>query len=682
MFTVRHLPSIGLLLGSSALVAEVPDEYLETPLALAFGAPPSIGDPMLSPDGSHLLFTQQSPQGVSMLRSLSFADGALGTVLQGSVDGFDIDWCEFANETRVFCHLRQGMPDDGPNAQAFFAVNVDGSELKSMPLLLTCFRMDDLRDQPPIDWFTDDPERILFHCGRSSETSPPVLLDLYTGQEMNVSGTGDVGEPVVWEYLPGFDVPFFGRGDFGPLGRGQQFLADGHGLINMYRGRQDGLDHWFVRDDVATPWQEFLTVDPVAFEPPFRPVGYGTTLDRVFNIAWDLDSQTWALFRKDLTGEYENRLVFAHGNVDVELVDTMGKYRRVVSAAFLDGRSRRAIVDPRVAEVYAYVADLLPGLDIEILDESWDQRRYLARARAPSQAGEWLLVDMESGAVEPLGPEYEHLAAYPLAETRLIEIESSAGGSIAAHLTLPHAVAWPDPESPVPAVIMPRALPTHEDVADPHYLVQFLAASGYAVLRVNNRVEAEYGRGWIEERAIIGWRQSAADIVDAASFLVESGIAEPERICGVGRNYGAYTAIMSAIEHPEIFSCVIGISAVTDPRASPALPGSDIVNASVTGARAALNEASPHYRADELEAPLLLFHGRFDMQFRLEQHASTLRRALERADKDVVLVEYPRATHEIKRGPDRIDMLARLRAFLAEHIGPPLDETEQHQEAR
>jgi dipeptidyl aminopeptidase/acylaminoacyl peptidase len=445
--------------------------------------------------------------------------------------------------------------------------------------------------------------------------------------------------------------------------------SNNYGFTNLYWGREQNLDRWYIKRNVESAWEPVFQTDPLAFEDPFRPVGYGTDLERLFNIAWDTESLAFGLYRLDLNGDLENQRVFVHGAVDVELVDTMGKYNRVVSAAFLDGRTQRAIVDPRVAEVFEYLSGLLPELEIEIFDESWDQTKYLARVRAPSSAGEFILVDMENESVRPIGAEYAQFEGYELAETRLIQIGSSTGGTIAAHLTLPHEVDWDSPVEPVPAVIIPRALPTHEDVADPHYLVQFLAASGYAVLRVNNRVEEEYGRGWLEERAVIGWNQSADDINDAASYLIDNGYSEPEQICGAGKDYGAYTALMSAIKYPELFSCVVSIAGVTDPRETP---GAGIVTATASGEDNLLDQASPVRRADELDAPVLLFHGRGDADFDMAEHAVTLTRALERADKDVVFIEYPQANHAISRGPDRIDMLARIGGFLAEHIGPPV----------
>ena len=661
---------IVLQLIQQSAVAEVPEEWLETPLAVAFGAPPTIGNPMLSPDGARLLFMQQDAQGASILLSLDLADGEITPVLRGTGEGYDIVWCELPKEARVFCYLRQGLPQQGPGFQRLVAVNLDGTELEAMPQLTVCLNYDDLRNQPPIDWSPDDPQRVLLHCIPRLTT----LMNVYSGQLTDVSGAGEIGKAYRIVYFG--EIQGLGSYEYGPgdLERVRHLYSNGHGLVNIYRGRQDNLDHWFIRDDVGSAWREFLTIDPLAFEAPFRPVGHGTRLDRVFNIGWDRDSETWSLYRKALDDGFENELVFAHPAVDVELVDTMGRYERVVSAVFLEDRPQRVIVDARVAEVYGILESRLPGIDIEIVDESWDQRRYLARVRAPRRTGEFLLVDMESESVEPVGPEYAHLAEVELAETRLVRFESSTGGSITAHLTLPSAA-----EGPVPAVIVPRPSPTHEDVADPHYLVQFLAASGYAVLRVRNRVEAAYGGGWLPERAFLGWRQSADDIRDAAAYLVDNGISEAGTICGAGKDYGAYAALMTAIEYPEVFRCIVSIGGVTDPRETP---GGELLKA--VGARASrdlLAEASPLRRAGELGAPVLMFNGAIDLESDVIEQMLVFRTALERAGKDVVAIEYPNARHAIGREPDRVDMLARISGFLAEQIGPPAAEVEWAAEA-
>lgn len=613
--------------------AEVPEEWLETPVALAFGAPPTIAEPMLSPDGTHLVFLSQDALGVTMLRTLNLADGSVGTLLQGSEDGYDILWCDFANTTRLICDLRQGIPGRSTNYQRFYTMDLDGSGLQEMQRGTGCQTWQHLRDTPPIDRIPDDPEQLMFVCGRSASR-----VNVDSRRTSDVGGAGEVGSR-------------------------QTLYSNGHGLPNIYSGVTQDTVRWHVRAAIDEPWQEFLRQDRLTFEAPFRPVGYGTSLDQVFNIGWDDESGTWSLFRQELTGNYENELVFSHGVVDLELVDTMGPDNRVVSVAYLEDRSRRAIVDRRVADVYQFLAELLPNLDIEILDESWDQNIYLARARALDRSGDFLLVNMETEAVQVIAPEYEHLTGYQLAPTQLVEIDGSDGGSFAAYLTLPHDVT-----GPVPAVIMPRARASHEDVADPNYLVQFLAASGYAVLRIQNRVGPDYRSGWLPLTAVVGWQQTAQDIRAAADFLTANEISNADTLCGIGKDYGAHSALITAIEYPDLFSCVVSIAALADPRLTP---GAEIIRTNVGGVGDdVLNDASPIQRSAEMEAAVLMFHGEADADFNMADHTVTLSNTLDRAGKQVRFIEYPYANHQIRRAPYRIDMLVRIGEFLDTHIGP------------
>jgi dipeptidyl aminopeptidase/acylaminoacyl peptidase len=106
---------------------------------------------------------------------------------------------------------------------------------------------------------------------------------------------------------------------------------------------------------------------------------------------------------------------------------------------------------------------------------------------------------------------------------------------------------------------------------------------------------------------------------------------------------------------------------VTDPREQPEAA---VITEGTTGSVTLLDEASPVRRAAEIGAPVLMFHGRGDADFGMSQHAVALSNSLKRADKDVVFIEYPQANHEITRGPDRVDMLARIGEFLVLHTGP------------
>jgi pimeloyl-ACP methyl ester carboxylesterase len=622
--------ALGLGLVSALAAAQDPDELRTSNLAELFGIAPTIGDPRLSPDGTQLIFLQQNEMGVTLLRHLALADGSVSTLLAGSEEGHDIVGCEFTNATRILCDLRRGIPGFDQDYQRFYLLNSDGEDLVEVRRGTGCTASDPLRNAYNINWLPEDEESIMFVCGGN--------VSVFNTQNRRLTNESGAGES----------------------GSAKRLYSDGHGLGNIYSGRINNIDHWYYRDDVQTDWFEFDLINPLDFDDPFRPVGYGKDTGSVYNIAWNADTKTWALFSRTLSGDFQNKLVITHPLIDLQLVDVMGAYERVVSVPFIDGRTRRQIIDPRVREVHAFVSGLLPDVEIEILDESWDQNIYLVRAKAGLNVGEFIIVDMEQETVQGIGSEYAHLAPFSLMPTQLVEIDARDGGIISGHLTLPVGTV-----GAVPAVIIPRAQATHEDVADPHYLVQFLAASGYAVLRINNRGPAEHG-GWLPQRSVVGWSQSADDIQDAAQFLADIGVSEPDSICGVGKDYGAYAAVMTSLKYPDLLQCVVSISGILDPRSSA---GAQRVGAASALSSDFLDEASPVKRANEIDTPLLLFHARNNPTVRMADHAVSLDNAMQAAGKPVEFIQYVYDNHDIERGPYRTDMLARIGDFLAEHIG-------------
>jgi esterase/lipase superfamily enzyme len=610
--------------------AQEPDQLLSNPLAELFGIAPTIGEPKLSPDGSQMIFLQQNAQGVTVLQNLNLSDGSVTTLLAGSEDGYDIYWCAFANAERIMCDLRRGIPGFDPEYQYYYLMNTDGSDLDKLRRGTGCTTADPVRGTYPIDWLPEDPEHILFICGGNVS-------------RLNIDSrrvTAEVGA--------------------GESGSAKRLFSDDRGLGNIYSGRIGNNDHWYFRDAVKSDWVEFDVTNPLEFEDPFRPVGYGENTDSVFNIAWNTDSNTWALYTRSLSGDFANTLVVKHPDVDIELVDTMGPYDRVVSVPYIDGRTRRYILDARVREVHDFVTGQLPDVDVEILDESWDQNVYLARAKTDLTAGELLVINMGQETIQTIGSEYAHLAPYVMADSKLVEITGADGSKITGQLSLPSGTV-----GRVPAVIIPRAQASREAVADPHYLVQFLAASGYAVLRLNNRGPEEHG-GWLPQRSVVGWNRTADDINEAAKFLVDTGIAEADAICGIGKDYGAYAALTTALKYPELMQCIVSISGIADPRGSA---GANMVAGGSALSGDLLDEASPVKRAADLEPAILLFHARNNPTVRMANNAVSLTNALESAGKQVQFIQYLYDDHDIHRGPYRTDMLTRISDFLAEHIG-------------
>ena len=625
MKLVRRLLVVPGICCALSAVAEVPVELLTSPLAERFGAPPSIDRPRLSPDGSKMLYLTQDANGFVQVVVLVFETGARTIVGTGTEDGYDIGWCEWVNPTRLTCDLMVAVDDDGSDAARLTNERI----VEPPETFYPCGVAREARAvEVQIDWLPEDPDHVSRYCGTG------IRLNVHSGFRESLQAA--------------FNEP-------------GNLMSDGRGQARLRRWSNSGqaFDRWFALADQSEEWVQLHESNPQEFETPFRPVGFGSDPDALFHIQWD--GTHWGLFGIDLSGDLQSRSLFTHPAFDVELVDTMGMYDRVVAAAYLDGRPQRFVVDAAVGDAYAAAIDAFPDQNLEIVDESWDGNVYLLLVREPRRAGRYYRLDLGQGTLEPIGDEYEHLADVDLAETTSIVLPVADGSVITAHLTLP-----PGRTLPAPTVVIPRPVPSRLDIADPHYLVQYLAASGYAVLRVNQRGPTEYG-GWLTERATLGFEQGASDLADAAAFLIDRGVAAPAKVCALGRDLGAYAAFMTSIEFPESLSCIVSIGAVADSRT---LVGADMLDSIVGDAEDLLRRGSPIRRAAEVTAPVLLFHGRFDGLVPMLEQTPVLHNKLVEADRESQFIEYPHTRHDIERRGYRVDMLTRIGAFLEEKIGP------------
>jgi len=144
----------------------------------------------------------------------------------------------------------------------------------------------------------------------------------------------------------------------------------------------------------------------------------------------------------------------------------------------------------------------------------------------------------------------------------------------------------------------------------------------------------------------------------------------------VGFSYGGYAALAGATFTPELYRCVVAGAPISDipqmmawdrERSSYYSWGlrywQDIIGDDYT----LLREISPALHAENVRAPVLLFHGTDDTVVAFEQ-SLIMQRALSAAGKDVELVTLDGDDHWLSTGPTRIQMLTELERFLAENL--------------
>jgi dipeptidyl aminopeptidase/acylaminoacyl peptidase len=305
-----------------------------------------------------------------------------------------------------------------------------------------------------------------------------------------------------------------------------------------------------------------------------------------------------------------------------------------------------------------------------VIDESWDRRYYIVHVSSDRDPGSFYRFDVKQNQLLPISPQYPLLASHSLAPMEPIRYPARDGAEIPGYLTLPVAGA----EGARPTVILPHGGPESRDYWEFDWLSQFMAAKGYAVLQSNYRGSGGYGSDWSGEGGFRAWRTAINDLTDGAAYLVEQGVSDPNRICVVGWSYGGYAALMSGVEEPDRYRCLVSIAGVTDPgmliderrhflshKATGKLIGRDAE---------VIKRGSPLKRASEIRAPVLLFHGDQDINVSIK-HSKKMAKALKRAKKSVEYIKYEDVEHSILRNGYRVDMLDRIGSFLDAHIGQP-----------
>jgi dipeptidyl aminopeptidase/acylaminoacyl peptidase len=194
---------------------------------------------------------------------------------------------------------------------------------------------------------------------------------------------------------------------------------------------------------------------------------------------------------------------------------------------------------------------------------------------------------------------------------------------------------------------------------------QVLAGKEYAVFYPNYRASTGYG----VEFALQGYEDAAGrefdDLADAIDFLVEKGIADPERVGLGGGSYGGFAAAWFASYYTKYVRAVcmfVGISDLISKRGTTDIPYEELYVHSgrrleETWQRSL--ERSPIYWAHQSKTAVLIIGGADDPRVHPSQSLEFYRRLKMNDHPAVRLVQYPGEGHGNRKQPGRIDVLYR-----------------------
>lgn len=376
------------------------------------------------------------------------------------------------------------------------------------------------------------------------------------------------------------------------------------------------------------------------------------------------------------TGEMEFVERDPEGEVDFTNAIFSRATDELIATSYNGSRLRIYPKDPTFEKDLAAIRKALPRGDLFFRQPTKDDRLWIVKPILDTDNGPNYLYDRATGEVELLYRPYPDIPIDDMAEMTPVAYTARDGVEIPAYLTLPKGV---EPKN-LATVIMPHGGPWARDTWGWDPLAQLLANRGYAVLQPNFRGSTGYGKHFLE----LGndeWGTGAMqhDITDGAKWLVEKGIADPNRLAIMGGSYGGYATLAGVAFTPDLYAAGVSIvgpsSIITLLNSIPPYwaPIKKMFHARVGDPEdpndfERLRAQSPLYSAEDITTPLMVIQGANDPRVK-QAESDQIVIALRDLGRTVEYLVAADEGHGFANEINNLASYAAIERFLAEHVG-------------
>lgn len=319
--------------------------------------------------------------------------------------------------------------------------------------------------------------------------------------------------------------------------------------------------------------------------------------------------------------------------------------------------------------------------DFNVVSRSADDARWIVVEESPTTPRRSYLFDRTGPAGRRLTSLFSHrpdLQQAALQPMTPVEIAARDGATLVSYLTLPAGSDTDGdarPQQPLPMVVLPHDGPWARDSYGFDAMHQWLANRGYAVLSVNYRGSAGFGRAFLNAGNGAWGAGIQNDFADAVQWATAQHIAEEGRTAIVGAGFGGYVVLSGLAFTPDQYRCGASFAAPANLFSmldlAPAWQRDQlyrrVADARTEAGRQLLRVRSPVFHAGRIRSPLLLSYGAHDPRLtrgETDQVAQAVRlRGI------LTYLTFPDEGRDLVRPQDRLSYLAVLEHFLGDCLG-------------
>ena len=432
------------------------------------------------------------------------------------------------------------------------------------------------------------------------------------------------------------------RGNINFDGDGNPRFASGYdGTINS--------SLLFYRTKESTEWDTIWKQSRGDFED-FDIRGWDPLSPKDLIVIAHNGNDTAGLWSFDPEQKEFKELIYHRSDVDIQYTVYHTNYLQfpdlITGVFYYEGRERKIEwFDENERAMYEQLYKIIPDADtVRVSSRSRDGESMVIYNVGPRDPGTYYL--LKNGNLKLVGSKRPAISGKYLADVKAISYKSRDGLNINGFITIPNS------EPPYPLVVMPHGGPFVGENPSFDDWAQMLANRGYLVLQPQYRGSKYFGLDFYQSAFINGGeggKKMQDDKDDGALFLVENGLADPDRMLMFGWSYGGYASLIAASRTPQIYQCVIAGGIVPDMQEQVNYYRSRLNSAKDSvGAQEQLayrdGAISPINETDKVNIPMLVIHGDLDQRTPMRAARRYVKK-LEKTDADFKFVELKGADH-------------------------------------